>query len=228
MKKNIYNSINEVLIEIKKSKKYNAIANGIIISEIKKYLKSNQILKITQISKQDLKNIKTKLHKLYSSYQTKKKNKRNQYLEELNILIKTKRSISEVTKKLLSITLSTKERLGDYEKIYKNIFKITGKPKKIIDLGGGLNSFSIPLMNLKKINYYSYDINNNDKDFLNKYFNIIKTKTIKGFARILDIRDLKKVKNLPKSDITFMFKVIDLIKDKNKKITEELIKNINL
>ena len=79
-------------------------------------------------------------------------------------------------------------------------------------------------MNLSSLNYYTYDIDLEDIKFLNEYFKIIK---INGKAKILDIRDLEKISNLPSSDVVFMFKVYDLIVPKNrkqKKLGEELIK----
>ena len=212
--------IRKILEKVKANKKYKTIADSVVEKEIEKYLKSNQIeinkRNINQISKQDIKNIRANLHKIYSSFQTKKKKKFENYLEDLDI------------NKLLSITISTKERINEYPKLYKQIFKITGNPKTIIDLGSGLNPLSYPLMNLKGVSYFAYDIDTKDIDFLNKYFKKIKNKGINGKAAILDIRDLNKLKKIPKSDIIFLFKVIDVIDktEKNHKLSEEIIKTI--
>ncbi|HJX50692.1 MAG TPA: hypothetical protein VJ438_04475, partial [Candidatus Nanoarchaeia archaeon] len=70
----------EILGQVKKNKKYKTIADGVVKKEIQNYLKSNKIKKIT---KQDIKNIRSKLHKIYSSFQTKKKNKKYLYLNNL-------------------------------------------------------------------------------------------------------------------------------------------------
>jgi len=150
-----------ILNEIKKNKKYKTISEEIIKNEIENYLKLNS----NKSNKQIVKDIRAKLHKTYSVFQTKKKKKIEKLLEELK---QTKSQ--EIIDKLLSSVLSTKERLNDYQIIYKNIFKITGKPRTIVDLGAGLNSFSINYMDLKKINYYSYDIDEQDKKILNKFF----------------------------------------------------------
>ncbi len=225
IKKRVYKSfvfisfmISRILNKIKQNKKYKTISDDIVKNEIKAYLKSNP--NISKIDKEAIKEIRAKLHRIYSSYQTKKRKKRDLYLEEL----KQKPNEYEIQKKLLSITISTKERLLNYQNLYKQIFKITKKPKIIIDLGAGMNPLSYPLMNLKKIIYYAYDIDVEDIDFLNKYFKIMKPQGLNGKAAILDIRNLPKVSNLPQSDIIFMFKLIDLIDAKNKKISEQLIK----
>jgi len=209
---------NNLLNQIKKNKKYKFISDAVVKKEIKDYLKDNK----NASEKKAIKYIRSKLHKTYSVFQTKKKKKINNLLEELK-KTKTKKEFLEIINNLLSSVISTKERLKEYPLIYKNIFKITGNPKTITDLGAGLNPFSTPYMNLKKLKYNSYDIDENDIKLLNKFFKIIK---IKGKASILDIRDNSKISNLPPTDIIFLFKVIDLIDNKNHKPSEELINQL--
>ncbi len=210
-------SINSILKQVKSSKKYKTISDEIVLSEIKDYLNKNKTAKIT---KQDIKLIRSKLHKLYSSYQTTKKSKREKYLRELK---QTPNNIN-IINKILSANISTKERLEDYENLYNQIFKITGIPDSITDLGCGLNPISFQYMNLESIDYYAYDIDESDIKFLNNYFQIMKNKGLNGKAQILDIRDFSKISNLLSSDIVFLFKVIDLIDINNHKPSEELIK----
>ena len=217
--------INQMLTKIKQNKKYKTIDNSIVKREIDGYLKSHQKANLDSLNKQAIKEIRAKLHRLYSSYQTKKKRKKDKYLEELKLKVSEKKDIRQITNEILAVTISTKERLSDYEFIYSQIFEITGKPKIIVDVGSGLNPVSYPLMNLKELTYYAYDIDIDDVNFLNKYFKIMKSKGLRGKASILDIRGLKNIDKIPKSDVVFMFKLIDLIDDK-KKISEELIKKI--
>ena len=213
--------------KIKENKKYKSISDDIVIKEIENYMRKYQTDQDDLYDdKFALKVIRKELHRLYSSYQTKGKKKRDQLLKDLDISIKQharESEVLEVIKTLLTITLSTIERLPHYEKLYQDIFKITGKPESIIDLGAGLNPLSIPYMKLKNLTYYSYDIDTEDITFLNKFY---KTLNIKGKAEILDARDLIKLKDLPKTDIIFMFKLYDLIvpkAKKQKKLGEEII-----
>jgi hypothetical protein len=210
--------INQLLQKIKSNKKYKSIANSVVEKEINAYFKINpDAEKLKQPDLQTVKNIRSKLHKLYSSFQTKKKNKISKYLQDLE-----KDPEETLTlKKLLSITVSTKERLEDYSKIYSQIFKLTKKPKTIIDLGAGLNPFSYHFMNLDKLTYYAYDIDEEDIKFLNKYFKIMKSQGLIGKAEILDTTNLNEIKKLPKSNLVFMFKVFDLLP---KGIGEAIIK----
>lgn len=204
---------NEFLKNIKSSKKYKTLSEDIIIKEIKDYLRKNP--KISSVNKQSLKEIKSNLHRIYSSYQTKKKNKRNSYLEELKKAIDNNGSLDNINDKLLRITLSTTERINDYKLLYDSIFQLTGKPKTITDIGCGLNPLSFSLMRLGDLNYYAYDIDTSDIEFLNKYFDIMKPLGLNGHAEILDVKDIKKIEQIPNSDIIFAWKLLDLISDKN-------------
>src|SRR3989344_9556167 len=141
-----------IIFEIKKNKKYASIANSLIEKEIEKYFAlhpslKNQPLKKSQI-KIIIKNVRAQLHRSYASYQTKNKKNREDYLQELQIAVEKndEQQIRTITKKLLAIAISTKERTSDYETIYKNIFAETGKPTTVIDLGAGLNPLSFPFM----------------------------------------------------------------------------------
>ena len=229
----------KILERIKKSKKYQGICEEIILEEIKKYFKLNSNLNFksnlkTKISEKKLKliikAIKKELHLFYSCFQTKKKKKqRHFYLNELDKKIKNKKDLKEIQKtidKLLSATISTKERLNRYPKIYRKIFEITKNPKIILDLGCGFNPFSFFYMGLKKLKYLAYDINENDINFLNKFFKIIYVQGLEGKAEILNIKNKIKISKLPKADIILLFKIIDLMDKKSHKQSEELIKQL--
>lgn len=213
----------EFLYKVKNNKKYKSISDNIVLNEIENYLKKNP--KVNHPNKESIKEIRKELHRLYSSYQTRKKNKIDKYLNELENLNNNK-EILHLTETLLSITLSTKERLDDYQEIYKKIFDETLYPKKIIDLGCGYNPFSYPLMNLEGISYYAYDIDERDVLYLNKYFSIMEKHGLKGKASIIDVRNPDEIKKLPATDIIFMFKLIDLIDKKHKITSEKLLMDL--
>ncbi len=212
--------IKEFLFEVKKNKKYSAISDDIVFNEIDRYIKSNP--KIINVSKQPVKEIRSGLHRIYASYQIGKSSKREKFLEELK---KDPRNI-EIINEILLTAVSTKERLKDYPELYKNIFSITGKPETIIDLGAGINPVSYSYMNLEKLNYHSYDINEKDISFLNDFFKIMNKSGLDGKAEILDVSNLEKIKELPNADIIFMLKLLDLINMKNKKPGEDIIKSL--
>ena len=215
--------IKETLQKVKAHKKYKSISDEVVLQEIKKHLKQNP--NIISIDKQLIKDIRKELHLSYASFQTKKKSQRQKYLQQIQ-----KNLDKDLTEKLLLITLSTKERLNDYPKLYKQIFKITGEPKIIVDLACGLNPLSYPHMRLnnKKLKYFAYDIDDDDIKFLNNYFTIMKKHGIDGKAEILNLKNPKQVSKLPSSDIIFLFKIIDILdkSENNHKSSEALIKTL--
>jgi len=213
----------ELLAEIKQSKKYKTLSEEVINEEIQKYLKRNPHYERYK-DKKILKDIKTELHKIYGSFQTSSKGKREKYFEEF----KLNQDSLELTKKILLTNSSTKERLEDYEEIYEKIFKITGKPSSILDLGCGLNPISFPFMNLEKVNYYAYDIDNADISLLNEYFYTMKEK-ICGKAETINLSTIEEneIKKLPKADICFMFKLVDVLDRRDHKQSEKIISNLN-
>ncbi|MDD5193085.1 MAG: hypothetical protein PHF67_00710 [Candidatus Nanoarchaeia archaeon] len=209
--------INQILEKVKQNKKYRTISDEIVLDEIQNYLKKNPNESVNDLM---IKSIRKNLHRLYSSYSRGKKHKKNKLLEEL----RKNQNDLEIIKKILGTVVSAKERLYEYEKIYSEIFKITGKPATILDLGCGLNPISFPFMNLKKLDYYAYDIDEEDIQFLNEYFKLMKSKGLNGRAQILNVRDFEKISKLPSSDLIFLLKIIDLIDINNHKSSEELIK----
>ena len=113
----------------------------------------------------------------------------------------------------LSSHKSTKERKEIYPGLYDKIFKITGEPKRILDLGSGLNALSYS----NGIYYIAAELTNYDCYNLRKYFNEhnIKGEVIKSNL-IID-------RNFPEADICFMFKILDFF---DHKTAEELVKSV--
>jgi len=114
---------------------------------------------------------------------------------------------------------SSRERMEFYNALYKKIFKITGKPKSILDLGCGLNPLSYGLMDVNA-KYYAYDLDEMNIDEVKQYF--IKNK-IEGKA---EVANLLEEKTFEKTDIAFLFKLLDIIDFKGHKNAEELIRKL--
>jgi len=211
--------IKDIVDKVMDQKKYKNLSRDVVVTEVMEYIKKNSKL---MNNKQTIKGIRAQLHKSYSSFQTKKKRKAEEYLEYLKQNINSK----DIQNRLLSITVSTKERLPYYEELYQKIFQITGKPQTIIDLGCGLNPFSYPLMDLSSVNYLAYDVDNEDMKLLNDYFKLMKSEGLNGKAAILDVRNTKSISSIPPSDIILLLKTIDIIDKENHKPSEELIKQL--
>jgi len=217
------NIILKLISKVKEKKELVNLDNDLIQERIHQQLKQNKKL-LTFFSESDSLNIKSKnvdklikpirkeLRIKYGVYQIDTK-KINQLLKKL----KTNKNLA-IHKKLLSLHLSSKERIPIYSKFYEDIFQITGVPNSIIDIAAGLNPISYPYLKSSP-KYTAIELNKADAEIINKYFKIMK---INGKALAFDITK-NKIKN--KADIAFAFKIFDLIPHK---ITERIIKELKV
>ena len=131
--------------------------------------------------------------------------------------------------KTLETHPSTKERIGFYSELYRKLFAITGKPKVILDLGCGMNPLSFPFMKLNEVEYYAYDLSEEEIGIITDFFEkwSVKNKDVVGKGSLLDITNVQKIGQLPKADVAFLFKVTDVL-DRNKGhlVTEKVLKAV--
>jgi 16S rRNA (guanine(1405)-N(7))-methyltransferase len=74
---------------------------------------------------------------------------------------------------LMHTHLSTRERLPILEQFYGDIFAVTGPPRRLLDLGCGLNPLALRWMGLPPgAEYWAYDIHEPRVAFLNQYFTL--------------------------------------------------------
>ena len=101
--------------------------------------------------------------------------------------------------------------------LYKDIFKITKKPKILLDISCGLDPLRYKD---KSINYIVTEFTKTDCDFLREYLskNNFKFKVLKI--------DLRENFNLPKGDVAFLFRILDVLQDK--KLAERIVKKVNV
>ena len=120
--------------------------------------------------------------------------------------------------------LSSKERMPYYKEVYEKIFRTTGNPKSIIDLGCGFNPLSIEYMGYFPKKYLALDINSNDLAIIQEYFN---QKKINGSVKVFDATNLENYDFVEKFDLCFAFKVFEILeKTKSHRLTEEIVKKI--
>jgi len=95
----------------------------------------------------------------------------------------------------LEKNISAKTR--DYKDLYKKIFSLTGKPKKIIELGCGLNGLSIKDFGFKT-GYYGYDLSGKYCELSNNYF---KTNKLDAECIQMDLSEINNFKKIPICDV---------------------------
>jgi len=224
--------VNLFVQAIKEKKELHSVADNYVREQLFIYFKQHQAIASSlqtkfnpksALYKQTIKEMRAKLRRVYGLFRTEEKIKGKQ--EIITSLLKEINNES-LLEQVLAFHSSTKERLKYYPQLYEQIFKITGKPQTILDLGCGINPFSINFMNLKKINYYAYDLSEEELVNLNSFFEKKhqKNKNYQGQAAILDLLNINQLTQLPKSDIAFLFKITDVLdKGKGHHKTEEVI-----
>ena len=188
--------MDKIVSEIKQKKELRSITDKVVLEQLQTYLKQHPKLKLDNPRstdyKQMIKDVRAKLRRSYGLFREEK--------------VKVK-DFKEVKPILLSHS-STKERLPFYPELYRQIFKITGVPKIILDLGCGINPLSIEYMKLKTLNYYAYDISEKEVELINRFF---AEKKVSGKAQVLDVSKADLVRKMPAADVAFMFKITDIL-----------------
>jgi len=146
------------------------------------------------------------LHKVYGAFGSRK------------LLVLRERDPEWVLRK----HLSTRERLPHYKKLYDEVIS---KGDTIIDLGAGVNGFSISYIPNNK--YFGVEGIGELVDLMNDYF---KKNKLNGKALHLTLFNLRMIKNeieeIKGKRVVFLFKVLDslemLEKNYSKKLLEEV------
>ncbi len=228
----------DIIIEaIKKKRELSSLDNDFIKRivdfyfvknpKIKKKLEAHPKIEKSKEFEIFFKDIRKILHEVYGVFNLKSK-EREELLSLLEESISKSRKIDnevvELHKKILATHLSTRERLKYYRTIYENIFKYTGRPSRILDLGAGLNPFSYIFMNISSVEYTASEISSEDIRFIQRYFKLISTyKRIIGATIKLD---LIFDKTFPDADVCFLFKVLDSLENLKRNISMEILNNI--
>lgn len=210
--------------KIKEKKEFSGLDDSFVQSQIESFLKRNPKLAAPNKQKElkaIVKGVRASLRKLVV-YASKEKIPDISQFKGLK-----KEEFQELCQNILQQNTSTKERTNIYPSIYQEIKKL--KPKRILDLGCGLNPVSLSLSNWQG-EYFAYDINQEEISFLQNFFPVLKSVTrINGHATYFNLLETEKIPSLPKADLCLIFKVTDVLeqkKYKKHKITEELIQKL--
>lgn len=211
--------------EVKSKKQIKDLDNEFVKKHIIKYLKSNGDMrkkiensknKTTKnpIIKTAIKDIRNEIGQLYGCYLTSKYQKRYRFLEENKI------------EELLLSHKSSRERYNFYNEFY-NIILNWHKPKSIVDIACGFNPFSYPILEKKhkKIKYLTIDLDNDDTNLINNFFEKNK---LNGKAKTYDITDKKFLqdKDLKNYETAFLLKTLDSVERTNKNLSKEILEDL--
>ena len=181
--------------------------------------------------KKFLKNLKEFLHNTYGVYQVKDVSKKDEIFKIMR-KTKDKSRLLELHKEMLHCHSSSRERKDFYDKVYEEMFKYNKKPMVILDLGCGLNVFSLPFMKIKNFKYIGIEPVKEDVKLINAYIkNFGKLYGFSGvgvYGNFFDKECLGKINKI-KCDFCFLLKMTDVLDygRNDHKRTEEFLKNIN-
>ncbi len=117
---------------------------------------------------------------------------------------------------------STRERLEILGDLYASVFRITGTPNRVIDLGCGLHPFALPWMNLPTdAEYCAWEIDERIVDLVSRFFSLL------GFAGSAHCKDILVIKQEKPADVVFMLKMLPCLEQQDKGCTTRLLAAID-
>lgn len=231
--------IHKLISDICKKKELKGINFNFVESQLKiflgkekgyaTFLSQDKINHKSKDYKEIIKLVRSELRRFHGLFSDKEMIKRRESLVKRLNDSNTYENLVDISEKLLETHCSTEERANSYKKLYEKLFSFTGFPRKILDLGCGLNPIS--LIHFKgiidqELMYYAYDINDAEKEVLDLFFSKFSSfcNRFKGKSKIFNLFDYDLISQLEKVDICFMFKVTDIIDHgKGHKISEKVI-----
>lgn len=200
-----------ILDEVKDKKEFKSLSDNFVSRVLALYsIKYNPYVEKERIKL--IKETRAKLRELYSAFRMKGYDKKGKYLNEMKVYDDV-----ENCKKILALHLSSKERLNYYPKLYKKL-RTKFDFRTVLDVGCGMNVFSMPWMG--KVDYYGVDVNKEDVDFCNNYLEKFK---LTGGVRWGDIFGFD---TFVKTDVCFIFKVLEGLEALDRGSTEKLLKRV--
>jgi len=214
--------IENICEEIFLSKKYVNLYKPLILrvcgEEYKKYPNN----------KEKIKGVKNVLHAMYGAYFNSDNYKKIDNF--LNILVLEKQKEKdikkidqEISEKILCLHTSTKERMWYVSEFYNFIFENIGPIKSVLDIGCGLNPFTLPYIpnNGEILEYHALDIDNRIADLNNRYF------ISRGMPALAGCSDVAVEMPGISADVVFLFKLLPLIERQAKGRSLQLLKKID-
>jgi 16S rRNA (guanine(1405)-N(7))-methyltransferase len=152
------------------------------------------------------KRTKRRLHQIFGAYATPVPY--DKLITRLDAIQGDAAVFKKVCAQILTQHASTAERINDLEAgFYEQIFEVTGKPSRVLDLACGFNPLTIPWMGLNPRTFYTAaDIDAEMVRFLDRFLALA---PVHGEARLIDL-----VENVPATaaDVAFVFKTLPCLR----------------
>lgn len=199
--------LKEIVKKIKQKKELAGISDSIVEESIIRHIQKSDLFKLKSSEIKILvKLVRAELRKYSGQFQINFKD-RLKMLKENRI------------EDLLKTHVSTQERFDFYPELKKIISGLN--IHSILDLACGLNPLALAELGVK---YYASDIKEDELEIIEEYF---RARDIDGKVFVYDIRKIKDLP-LPKADLGLVLKVLDIIEKKSHKLSEEVIKQVDV
>lgn len=203
--------------KIKASRKYCSICEDtirdVIVDALPKYRRTGDAVRAAR----------TKLHRIQASYLGNTLFEKG--LDELARFYSQgdMDNVKAICLRLMTQHASTRERIPILDRFYKEIFDVTGLPRKILDVACGIHPLSIPWMSLPgDVEYWAYEIDNRLVSCLNKYFQAI------GYKPLARMQDVICTPPEEAGDIAFVMKMVPCLERREKGISIRLLKTLKV
>ena len=200
-----------LLEDVKDKKEFRKLSDDLVSRVLVKVSEKYDVMD-KKDQKKIVKETRARLRELYSAFRMRNFNKKSKILEEMKDW-----EDKEICKNILKVHLSTRERVDYYEQLYGKIKKHVDF-KSVLDLGCGMNVFSMPWMG--RVDYYGIDVNEEDVEFCNAY---LEKFGLRGGVRWGDVLSFDR---FLKAEVCFMFKVLEGFESLERGITEKLFDKI--
>jgi 16S rRNA (guanine(1405)-N(7))-methyltransferase len=175
-------------------------------------------------TKDAIKAAKTKLHRIQAAYLGNVS-----FQDDLDTLAKSysHRDMDEakaICLKLMRQHASTRERIPILDRFYKEIFAVTGAPRRILDAACGIHPLSIPWMDLPDgASYWAYEIDSRLVSCLNTYFGAIGFERSQAF-----LKDVICTPPTETGDIAFVMKMVPCLERREKGCSIRLLETLKV
>jgi len=207
-----YDTVDEVISKVIDSPQYRYISQALIkriaLSELEKRRNLRETVKA----------VKNKLHQVGGAYLDRAIDYES-YMDILQTAYhQGAEKFRQACKHVMCYHSSTRERLPDLDRFYREILADIPAVKRIIDLACGFHPLAIPWMGLPAdVEYIAVDIYRDMIDFINWYLSLI---CIRGSAHVRDV-----IGTFPtdEADVAFVLKTLPCLEQVDKSIGIKLL-----
>ena len=165
-----------------------------------------------------IKETKGKLHQIYAAFEGRIDYGRAYHQLEAAYTTRRESQIKSACMELMKLHTSTRERLPILDDFFEDIFRLTGRPKTLLDLGCGLCPLAVSWMDLPRgARYYAYDIDLNRIRLLNHYFHLA------GLPQLAFCHDILSRPPGIGADVAFLLKTSPCLEHQEKSGTLRLL-----